>query len=691
MNKLLLTSFFFSLSLFAWPAAHVEAADIQVQIDGQIVDLKPAPLYKDGRTLVPLRPLFEAMNAEVIWQDGSGIVTVKKGDRFIRFTVGERFACVDETCAVGALMDVPSQLINYKTYVPIRFVSTALGAKVDWDGSIPMVIVDTTQLTSFPVQITGVPSVWSEKSDVVVSSSMSNLSRVRIFLLDKKAFKGPVLAAGTDTNGSYMITPDPALNGEWYMVAAADEEEGRKYYSPVLPVTVAVKPAPILSGVTAGQVLSGDVALSVPHNYVAAYVEFKLVDPSDDSSVILGQTDPDKPYTYHPQVEQNGEREIVATVYDRSGKAYAASPVPVYIQVEPVMSVPTLPTSISTYASFKLVANFHIQKIEIKLDDTVVLTAGQSGPVVLPNHSAVEQAFVGYTPHPDQNGAHRLTVLAYDKAGKVYPSDTVSAAIDTAAYVSLNVGPDQVISAATDLRLRSNIEITHFEIYLNDLSNGTSQTIVQADDSSIAYSWTPPAATNGKFSLECMANDSAGKVLNCEVIPIKIVTTKTFGATPLGPKEEFRAKIEPLAIDVFERTNMSASIQVAQAILESGWGQYLPTDKYSGLVSYNLFGIKGTGPAGSVTSSTSEVYGGLRYRIEAAFRAYTDISQSWEDHANLLLLKSWYQPFRDVMFDPVQGAWGLYRSGYATAPDYAIKLIQLQQQQKLWQLDWLMP
>ena len=122
---------------------------------------------------------------------------------------------------------------------------------------------------------------------------------------------------------------------------------------------------------------------------------------------------------------------------------------------------------------------------------------------------------------------------------------------------------------------------------------------------------------------------------------------------------------------------MSAALQVAQAILETGWGQSIPVDKYSGLFSNNLFGIQGTGPAGTVISNTWEEYNGVAFRIDANFRAYHSIEQSWGDHKNLLLVAARYQPFRDVMYDSNLGAWALKRAGYATDSQYPMKLMDI--------------
>ncbi|PKK96210.1 MAG: muramidase, partial [Tenericutes bacterium HGW-Tenericutes-3] len=118
-----------------------------------------------------------------------------------------------------------------------------------------------------------------------------------------------------------------------------------------------------------------------------------------------------------------------------------------------------------------------------------------------------------------------------------------------------------------------------------------------------------------------------------------------------------------------------------------GWGQSVPQDKYSGKFSYNLFGIKGSATNGSVTSNTWEVYNGVTYRVDANFRAYNNVQESWNDHKSLLLNADRYAPFRDVMYQSSLGAWAIKRAGYATDPQYPIKLMKLIRQYNLKELD----
>lgn len=104
---------------------------------------------------------------------------------------------------------------------------------------------------------------------------------------------------------------------------------------------------------------------------------------------------------------------------------------------------------------------------------------------------------------------------------------------------------------------------------------------------------------------------------------------------------QFITKMGPIARDNYKKTGILASVTLAQAILESGWGK-------SGLAqkANNLFGMKasvsGNNWKGStwkgnyVTVRTKEQYGGRTVTISAKFRKYSSVSQSLEDHAAYL-------------------------------------------------------
>lgn len=133
-------------------------------------------------------------------------------------------------------------------------------------------------------------------------------------------------------------------------------------------------------------------------------------------------------------------------------------------------------------------------------------------------------------------------------------------------------------------------------------------------------------------------------------------------------------------------TGVLASITVAQAILESGWGQ-------SALASapyHNLFGIKrGTGWQGTIVNmKTSEYVNGKWVTVLAPFRSYNSQMASFQDHTTFLLSNSRYAANGVINAkNYVAMANGLQAAGYATAPTYASTLINLVKRYNLQALD----
>jgi len=133
-------------------------------------------------------------------------------------------------------------------------------------------------------------------------------------------------------------------------------------------------------------------------------------------------------------------------------------------------------------------------------------------------------------------------------------------------------------------------------------------------------------------------------------------------------------------------TGVLPSITVAQAILESGWGQSILTSA----PYYNLFGIKqGTGWQGAIVNmKTSEYVNGKWVTISAPFRAYSSQMASFQDHTKFLLTNSRYAGNGVINAkNYVNMANGLQAAGYATDPTYASRLINLVERYNLQSLD----
>jgi hypothetical protein len=130
-----------------------------------------------------------------------------------------------------------------------------------------------------------------------------------------------------------------------------------------------------------------------------------------------------------------------------------------------------------------------------------------------------------------------------------------------------------------------------------------------------------------------------------------------------------------------QRYGVPAAVTIAQAIEESAWGSSGLSAQY-----HNLFGIKGTGPAGSVSLPTSEYIGGKWESVDAAFRVYHNDAESIADHAELLATSGYYT--RAMADRSVPDAFANDLTGvYATDPDYGANLIALMKLYNLYQFD----
>jgi flagellum-specific peptidoglycan hydrolase FlgJ len=145
----------------------------------------------------------------------------------------------------------------------------------------------------------------------------------------------------------------------------------------------------------------------------------------------------------------------------------------------------------------------------------------------------------------------------------------------------------------------------------------------------------------------------------------------------LADTRGFINSVLPGALNIQIRTGLPAAVLIAQAILETGWGQYVTKDKNTGQFSFNLFNIKGAGPAGKVLARTFEYYNGVKTYIDDYFRAYNNYEESFADYAALITGSKTYSKAVAVKSDPVAYAKALQACGYATDPGYAEQLIGL--------------
>lgn len=156
-RKSVLLQFLFCFCLLAaqlLPASATEAlaaSAIKVKVDGQELSVSQAPAVKNGRMLVPMRDIFEAIGASVTWNKTQKTVAAVQGNTTVLLTIGSKTAKVNQT---SKALDEAVEIISGKTMVPVRFVSETLGAKVIWNGHANTVAVVTPKLVNQKADLT---------------------------------------------------------------------------------------------------------------------------------------------------------------------------------------------------------------------------------------------------------------------------------------------------------------------------------------------------------------------------------------------------------------------------------------------------------------------------------------------------------------------------------------------------------
>ncbi len=112
-------------------AVSASADGISVLVNGTRLEMSAEPFIENERTLVPMRAIFEALGAYIVWDaDLYTVHAYGANGEYIAVQINNPTAYVNNE---GIALDTPAVIRNDLTYVPLRFVAEALGAEVSWD------------------------------------------------------------------------------------------------------------------------------------------------------------------------------------------------------------------------------------------------------------------------------------------------------------------------------------------------------------------------------------------------------------------------------------------------------------------------------------------------------------------------------------------------------------------------------
>ncbi|MBP7279108.1 MAG: glucosaminidase domain-containing protein [Sedimentibacter sp.] len=684
---LILLLILIALVQYSAPDAYAEDS-IKIVIDGKRIKPDVDPYISNDRTLVPIRVIAEELDSVVEWDNDNRAVHISKEDIHILLRIDSYLVeYTNDNETSYTIIDVTPQITGDRTFVPIRLISNALGVKIEWDNDKRTVYIDSSESSEvtkfFDVEISSVKPGQTITGTTELYTKINNeipkgAKEIKYLLLDRDTAKGFVIAGGSNINTPYEWVPAMEDNGQKVLVSAFYDAQGNFLAGDSIPVTVKINPQIELKGIREGQLITAhSVPLSTKLNFSASYVKYEMINPDNGAVYLSPGVDPEQSFTMIPVMEDNGNMSVRVIAYDTKGNAYKGEYVNIGIDVDRYLYLGGVKNGQTIDGSVTLLAqrNFNVT------DTEYIMVDNSTGEETL----LFKSGYGSYSwfPGPEDAGSKDLYVRVKDTAGNTHVSSRVTVnVVGTPKLMLQGIGPGQVLTQAADLNIKTNVNLDSIKYILTNVRTG-NEIIISEKSTGVII---PEKGDDGTWTIRAQGT-YGGRTIKSEEVKFAIYTGQLYSAKPVIEKDKYLDLVSGLAVNTRKTTGMSAALQVAQAILETGWGQSVPVDKYDGKFSYNLFGIKGEGTKGSVTSNTWEEYNGVAFRIDAEFRAYNNEKESWQDHKDLLLLRERYAPFREVMYDSTKGAWALKRCGYATDSQYAIKLIDIIERYDLKELD----
>ena len=142
--------------------------EISVFYNGEKIVFDVDPVIMDGRTLVPMRAIFEAFGASVDYNPGTKQITAVKGALKIMLTIGNPYSTVsNEGIITETDIDVPPFTIEGRTFVPLRYIGEALGATVNWNGQTKTVSIIRNSSGSISMSASDIAKLMAPRSVII--------------------------------------------------------------------------------------------------------------------------------------------------------------------------------------------------------------------------------------------------------------------------------------------------------------------------------------------------------------------------------------------------------------------------------------------------------------------------------------------------------------------------------------------
>jgi hypothetical protein len=114
----------------------------QAWVNGDCHILDASPYITEGRTLVPIRFISDQLDFRTTWDSAEKRVDITKDNTSIKLWIGSKNAWIDDD---SFILDVPPEITNDRTFVPLRFIGEALDCDISWINSTHTILVEDTR------------------------------------------------------------------------------------------------------------------------------------------------------------------------------------------------------------------------------------------------------------------------------------------------------------------------------------------------------------------------------------------------------------------------------------------------------------------------------------------------------------------------------------------------------------------
>ena len=681
MKKLIRNLFILSILLLGLMNTGSKAASLNLIIDGNNVTKSASPIVKNRRTLVPLRFIGEALGKEVIWNNDEKSVTVSDENASFKLYIDSKI--IDNSDGTLKFTDVAPCIVNRKTYLPLRAIAELMNIGVGYDKASSTVTIDSSVFNPVEDSTTIVGLMPNQTINTKMNFSFvtnKNFAKAKLLLLNDKN-EGYIQDVKTSTAEALEFLPSLKDEGNKKLVLALYDANGNLIDATGAKINLNVLPRVTYSGVESGGFVQDELKITPDINFIASKMKAIITNLTTGKTETKDNLDPEGEFLFKPSYLDAGSYSIMLSAFDELGREHFGETKTFTMSINPYLNITGVPKDgvISGQVTLNAQRNFDVMRTDYVLRDPLT---GQETVIESKSYGACK-----FFPNINDAGQKEVFVRCIDASGKTMESEHKLVLIKGDSKLILEgVAPGGIVHKYVDLNAVSNVGVNSVNYYIKNLRTGKTKTIAEKVPYGQKFRYNVTKDDEGENEISVTGNQTDAFIKG-ESIKFRIYTGKIYTKQPLMAKDKFLDYTKKIARREFLRTDLSGAITTAQAILESGWGQSVPVDKYTGKFSNNLFGIKGSASNGTVTITTTEVYNNVRYTVDDKFRAYKSADESFRDHTELFFAKKWYTPFRKVMFNDQRGVYAIKRCGYATDPSYPAKLKQIIDKYNLKELD----